>query len=90
MTAEELNWNSLEKLIVDRLCSDDEVSAYFLYTNLGFSPISISESIQKLTDAGLVSKSGDKIERAERFFDRLLVLRHQIYNRKMPWKQVLD
>ena len=83
-------WNSLDKLIVEKLCEEPEISAFFLYENLGFSPISISESVGKLTEEGLVYGSSGSINRTEHFFDLVLKMRHQIYNRNMPWKRVLD
>lgn len=86
---EKIRWNSLDKIIIEKLCIDSELSSYFVYANLGFSPISIAESVAKLDEAGLASRRGDVITRSATFHERLFSLRHRIYNRPMPWKESL-
>lgn len=82
------HWNSLDKIIVDLLCSRSALSCFELYQKLGFSPLSIADTAQRLSIFGLANRYGDSLERTPEFFDRLLVLRHRIYHRRMPWKAV--
>lgn len=88
MTEEEIKWNSLDKIIVEKLCAENAVNCFEIYTQLGFSPVSIASTARKLGRAGLAVRKGDQIQRTPEFFEQLFLQRHSIYNREMPWKYV--
>jgi hypothetical protein len=83
-------WNSLDKVIVDELCRAENVAAAHVYRSYRVSPLSIVESVVRLSGYGLVEFDGHSIKRTRNFLERVIYLRHEIYHRPTPWKQVKD
>lgn len=80
-------FNSLDKIIVSALCDKREIAAVELHEQYRVSPLSIIESASRLASAGIADFDGIQIVRSRHFVERLTILRHQIYNRDMPWKR---
>lgn len=81
-------WNSLDKIIAAALCEAETIAISEIQRRYKISPFSIVESIDRLTQHGLVDTDGLVIMRTANFESRLMALRHELYNRPKPWKTV--
>ncbi|MGO7788756.1 hypothetical protein ACC703_14910 [Rhizobium ruizarguesonis] len=81
-------FNSLDKEIIEILLSKSEFSLKEETFFTSFNPVSLMESIERLTENNLVRFDGNgSILRSEDFFSTVLKNRWNIFKREMAWKK---
>lgn len=79
-------FKTVDKIIVDMLCSEPTIRVYDLHSKYRLSPAQIIEAAARLSAVQIAELSGLEIRRLPSFSDRLVYFRHAIFNRPMPWK----
>jgi hypothetical protein len=83
-------WNSLDKIIVQKLCEDESVDLNLIHIQYKISPISILDSIVRISKFGLAKIVDGRAVRSENFLQNLFPLRYEIYQRANHWKDPQD
>lgn len=82
-------FNSLDKLILERLLHSDELTVVEVHRANKFNPLDISDSIDRLSGVGLLDIVDGKFLKRGKAFESLVVkLRFSIFKRLPTWKQV--
>jgi rRNA pseudouridine-1189 N-methylase Emg1 (Nep1/Mra1 family) len=80
-------FNSLDKLIVQKLFQSEKIIISTEDELLKFNPISLMDSIKRITEHDLARIDGDgNITRSTDFFKISIKERWSIFRRQTPWK----
>lgn len=85
-----LQFSTEDKIIISHMLEVRISTIYSLHEKYMLSPAQLVRSIRKLQKLGIVSFGREEIQLADNAKLQIFKLRHKIYNRPKPWREVPD